>query len=117
MDASDFVHLHVHSEYSLLDGFSRIEKLHATGFHPKWKEVNLGASVPGLTRSPPAQEWLERATAGTEKLANQPDPINPALIRAQIRRVAPDDRAEQQRLFREFLNWHKARTRGQVSSR
>src|SRR5690348_6573108 len=27
MDASDFVHLHVHSEYSLLDGFSRINKL------------------------------------------------------------------------------------------
>ena len=24
---SDFAHLHVHSEYSLLDGFSRIKKL------------------------------------------------------------------------------------------
>ena len=27
MKHSDFVHLHVHSEYSLLDGAARLEKL------------------------------------------------------------------------------------------
>ena len=28
--------------------------------HPKWKEVNLAAQVPGWTRFPPAQDWLAR---------------------------------------------------------
>ncbi|HMK02031.1 MAG TPA: TAXI family TRAP transporter solute-binding subunit [Reyranella sp.] len=40
--------------------FSRIDKLQATGFDPKWQTINLGATVPGLTRFPAAQEWLER---------------------------------------------------------
>jgi hypothetical protein len=40
--------------------FSRIDKLQAAGFDPKWQTINLGATVPGLTRFPAAQEWLER---------------------------------------------------------
>jgi TRAP-type uncharacterized transport system substrate-binding protein len=41
--------------------FDRVGKLHAPGFHPKWKEVNLGATVPGLSRFAAAQTWLDRA--------------------------------------------------------
>ena len=41
--------------------FDRVEKLHAPGFHPKWKEVNLSATVPGLSRFTVAQAWLDRA--------------------------------------------------------
>jgi TRAP-type uncharacterized transport system substrate-binding protein len=40
--------------------FSGIGKLQAPGFDPKWKSINLGATVPGLTRVPAAQEWLDR---------------------------------------------------------
>ena len=40
--------------------FSRIDKLQVAGFDPKWKTINLGATVPGLTRFPAAQEWLDR---------------------------------------------------------
>jgi TRAP-type uncharacterized transport system substrate-binding protein len=40
--------------------FSRIDKLQVAGFDPKWKTINLGATVPGLPRFPPAQEWLDR---------------------------------------------------------
>ena len=29
------------------------------GFDPNWKTINLGATVPGLTRFPAAQEWLQ----------------------------------------------------------
>ncbi len=39
--------------------FSRLEKLQAPGFDPKWKSINLAATVPGLTRFPPAQAWLD----------------------------------------------------------
>lgn len=40
--------------------FSRIDRLQAPGFDPKWKSVNLAATVPGLTRVPAAQAWLDR---------------------------------------------------------
>lgn len=40
--------------------FNRIDRLQGTGFDPKWKTVNLAATVPGLTRFPATQEWLER---------------------------------------------------------
>lgn len=40
--------------------FSRIDKLQEPGFDPKWKSINLAATVPGLTRSPAAQAWLDR---------------------------------------------------------
>jgi len=40
--------------------FSRIDRLQAPGFDPKWKSINLAATVPGLGRSPAAQAWLDR---------------------------------------------------------
>jgi hypothetical protein len=40
--------------------FTRIDKLQAPGFDPKWKSINLAATVPGLDRFPAAQEWLNR---------------------------------------------------------
>jgi TRAP-type uncharacterized transport system substrate-binding protein len=40
--------------------FSRIDRLQVAGFDAKWKTVNLRASMPGLTRFPAAQEWLDR---------------------------------------------------------
>jgi TRAP-type uncharacterized transport system substrate-binding protein len=40
--------------------FNRIDKLQAPGFDPKWQTINLGATVPGLTRFQAAQEWLDR---------------------------------------------------------
>jgi TRAP-type uncharacterized transport system substrate-binding protein len=40
--------------------FSRIDRLQAPGFDPKWKSINLAATVPGLPRFQAAQEWLDR---------------------------------------------------------
>ncbi|MCA6112819.1 TAXI family TRAP transporter solute-binding subunit [Bradyrhizobium cenepequi] len=40
--------------------FSRIDRLQAPGFDPKWKSINLAATVPGLARFQAAQEWLDR---------------------------------------------------------
>jgi len=39
--------------------FTRIEKLQAPGFDPKWKSINLGGTVPGLSRFAAAQQWLD----------------------------------------------------------
>ncbi|XIA66848.1 C4-dicarboxylate ABC transporter substrate-binding protein [Bradyrhizobium sp. TZ2] len=40
--------------------FSRIDRPQAAGFDPKWKSINLAATVPGLDRFAAAQEWLDR---------------------------------------------------------
>jgi hypothetical protein len=39
--------------------FSRLDQLHAPGFHPAWRDVNIAAQVPGLSRFGPAQEWID----------------------------------------------------------
>jgi TRAP-type uncharacterized transport system substrate-binding protein len=46
--------------------FSRIDRLQAPGFDPKWKSINLAATVPGLTRFSAAQEWLNRKARNAE---------------------------------------------------
>ncbi len=46
--------------------FSRIDKLQAPGFDPKWKSINLAATVPGLDRFSAAQEWLDRKVRGAQ---------------------------------------------------
>jgi hypothetical protein len=40
--------------------FDRVGKLQEPGFHPNWKTINLNATVPGLSRFPTAQDWLDR---------------------------------------------------------
>ena len=46
--------------------FSRIDRLQAPGFDPKWKSINLAATVPGLARVPAAQAWLDRQPRATQ---------------------------------------------------
>ncbi|MGV7215094.1 TAXI family TRAP transporter solute-binding subunit [Bradyrhizobium sp. UFLA05-112] len=46
--------------------FSRIDRLQGTGFDPKWKSINLAATVPGLTRFPAAQAWLDRIARSSQ---------------------------------------------------
>jgi TRAP-type uncharacterized transport system substrate-binding protein len=46
--------------------FSRIDRLQTTGFDPKWKSINLAATVPGLARSSSAQAWLDRQARGKQ---------------------------------------------------
>jgi TRAP-type uncharacterized transport system substrate-binding protein len=40
--------------------FRKIEQFRHASRHPKWKEVNIAAEVPGWTRFKPAQQWLDR---------------------------------------------------------
>src|SRR5689334_18353049 len=38
--------------------FSKIDEFNSRSRHPKWREVNLAAEMPGWTRFKPAAEWL-----------------------------------------------------------
>jgi TRAP-type uncharacterized transport system substrate-binding protein len=43
--------------------FERFGALRDAAHHPKWREVNLAADVPGWRRFQPAQKWLDNAPA------------------------------------------------------
>ncbi len=47
--------------------FNKIDCFKESGRHPKWREINLWADIPGWTRFKPASEWLaaHRTAAGT----------------------------------------------------
>ncbi len=72
--------------------FERFDKLLQPSFHPKWKEVNLTAKVPGWNRY-----WI-----AAEKLA--------AMQKAKIAptEVTPN-RGPPENLFQEFLTWRTQR--------
>ncbi|HWV82809.1 MAG TPA: TAXI family TRAP transporter solute-binding subunit [Hyphomicrobiaceae bacterium] len=78
------------------------------GYHPKWKDVNLAAKVPGWTRFQPMQDKLDQIVRAPTQAAARPK-IDHALARAQAARAAPDDPQEQERLFQQFMEWTKKR--------
>lgn len=96
----------------------RFEKLQTEqGYHPKWKDVNLASKVPGWQRFRPMQERLDKVAQPTPPpVARPPAPVpakrsvevDPALARKQAERAAPNDPAEQERLFKQFLEWSKS---------
>lgn len=78
--------------------FPRFAELQASGRHPKWREVNLAATLPGFARTPEAQSWLAARAGVTPKpiaSTSRPRAANTADM------IAGEDRKE--RLFRKFI--------------
>lgn len=92
--------------------FDRLPQLQVAPYDPSWKSVNLAATVPGWKRFAPMQARLDRLEAakprGITSSAIAPTPaIDPTLARQQAARAAPNDKAEQERLFARFLEWNR----------
>jgi TRAP-type uncharacterized transport system substrate-binding protein len=88
--------------------FERLPKLqNQPGYHPKWKELNLAATVPGWQRFRPMQtKLIAEAAAKMEVRAD-----GGAELRQVIARLAPGDESEQSRLWRQFMQSRQARSR------
>jgi hypothetical protein len=86
--------------------FSRFDEFLQPGRHPKWKEVNLAADVPGWERVKPAQDWLDRAVA-----ARNPSPQVQSFEFFMNNRGINVSAQEREVLFREFLSWQGDRER------
>jgi hypothetical protein len=87
--------------------FNRLDKLQGPGFHPKWKDVTLNATVPGLDRFPAAQEWLDRTDASRVVAAS-------SGIVGSGGSALPGTNGlpatlEERRLYQEFLEWRRLR--------
>lgn len=89
--------------------FKNFDQFMKSPRHPKWKEVNLAAELPGWTRFPAAQEILDREKTGStgndaqirqafeQFIAKLPDPGGQATSQAR-----------RDELFARFLEWHKS---------
>ena len=78
--------------------FANWDKFQAPPRHPKWKEVNLAATVPGWTRWAPAEEILQSMRARQAQAA----PVTRGGPSANL------SESERERLFKEFQQWQQA---------
>jgi uncharacterized protein len=85
--------------------FSRFSELQKPGYHPKWKDVNLGAQVPGWTRFKPAQEWLDKAA--TQQRAVDAELRNSFVTYLKRRGGADLGTQAESELFQQFLEWRR----------
>jgi TRAP-type uncharacterized transport system substrate-binding protein len=95
--------------------FERLPTLQSTaGNHPKWKELSLSGTVPGWKRFPPMQLRLEAALAA-QAAAPQSSParVDDAAaaidMARQVSRKMSNDPKEQERIFKDFMEWTKTR--------
>ena len=86
--------------------FSRFDEFLQPGRHPKWKEVNLAADVPGWERVKPAQDWLDHMATGATGATGTQTQNFEAFLNARGASVTP---AQRDSLFREFLTWQTER--------
>lgn len=93
--------------------FSHFAEFQKPPRHPTWREVNLAADLPGWTRFPEAQAWLDNHRPPAPEASVQQADFDQFL--AQRAGGLPDLSTPQQRdlLFREFLQWDQQRGHGQ----
>src|SRR5258705_9856601 len=82
--------------------FNRWDKLTQPPFHPRWRDVNLAATVPGWTRFSVSEEMLRRVAPGSSDQAIARD-FETYLSREV--RAAPRNEAERAAVFRQFMLW------------
>ena len=78
--------------------FPKIGEFQTPPRHPKWREVNIAATLPGWTQLDAAQEWLDNH----RNVATLPTATS-SETRTDAATNLPDDDT----LFREFLDWRK----------
>ena len=88
--------------------FTKFPQLLQPPRHPKWKEVNLAAKVPGWTRFAPAEDALARRTAGS----SDSNPLSRSqfdafLVRAGVNGSLTD--TQKATLYRQFIEWESRR--------
>jgi TRAP-type uncharacterized transport system substrate-binding protein len=82
--------------------FPRFAELQAR--HPKWREVNLAASLPGFKRTAGAEAWLAAQAMQEVK------PIA-ASASGQIPAMPEMSKDQREALFRRFIEWQREKER------
>jgi hypothetical protein len=92
--------------------FPKIAEFQKPPRHPKWREVNLAATLPGWTRFEVAQTWLDSQRQEAQR-------VNPAIASGpavagnapSASRAEPAKQQVDPVLYEEFLKWRQLRAR------
>ncbi len=90
--------------------FPRFAELQAPGRHPKWREVNLAASLPGFARAPAAAAFLGEPSGAPVKPLPAKRPAAKASI-SQPATLAENlalSREQKEMLFKRFIEWQRS---------
>ena len=87
--------------------FPRLAEFQKPPRHPKWREANLAAVLPGWKRFEGAEEWLRNR----DKVADTERQQFGAFLAQRVSNNVSLTSEERDRLFQEFLTWSKARER------
>jgi len=82
--------------------FSRWDALQHPPYHPKWRDVNLAATVPGWTRFSLADDLLQQIQAQQQQKQQQRADFD-TFLSHQPKMPASD--ADREELFRKFIQW------------
>lgn len=87
--------------------FTEFRALLEPGNQAKWREINLAAELPGLTRFPPAQQWLDRNSSGTRQNPQDVKTLFSRFLdtRQQARGVPTITDQQKVELFDQFQRW------------
>ena len=94
--------------------FTGFQSLLDPGHHPKWREVNITAELPGWRRFPPAEQWLQRNTqvAAAPNLQDLRSIFSHFIDeRQQASGGAPLTPEQKNELFGQFELWQKGQVR------
>jgi uncharacterized protein len=84
--------------------FSNIEKFKGPGRHPKWKEINLAANVPGWTRFQPAQDWLDKWKQSEKTASTEVRVAFDEFLKTR-NGTRPVTQEQREALFGQFMEW------------
>lgn len=90
--------------------FSKFDQFQKPPRHPKWREVNLTAEVPGWIRFQPAQDWLVQHTVAGTAGAGTQSQFNAFLSETHPGMNNALTDAAKAALFQQFLAWDRQRS-------
>jgi len=87
--------------------FSRLAEFYKPPRHPKWRETNLAAVVPGWTRFAAAEEWLVANRGKHPASATAREPSDRALMARRAPGAAGEATGpvEREQLYQQYLEW------------
>jgi len=93
--------------------FTQFRTLLNPGHHPKWHDINLAAELPGWTRFPPAQQWLDRNTALAQRNRQDMKTLFSRFLdsRQQVLGGSAITEHDKQDLFNAFQSWQSGQVR------
>jgi len=84
--------------------FARFSELKRHGQHPKWREINLAANLPGWKRNPAAVAWPSQHSDVSAQSGPQAD-TEAGAVHSSL----PAGQDPREALFKQFIEWQRAR--------